>query len=76
MDYLLGLFSSSTIFQVRARWITVAAASRTIHEKHKFCNMHQLKSDVSACISSKVTAASSEITAHKSFGAKRNACVL
>jgi hypothetical protein len=22
MDYLLGLFSSSTIFQVRARWIT------------------------------------------------------
>jgi hypothetical protein len=23
MDYLLGLFSSSTIFQVRARWITI-----------------------------------------------------
>jgi hypothetical protein len=23
MDYLLGLFSSSTIFQVQARWITV-----------------------------------------------------
>jgi hypothetical protein len=24
MDYLLGLFSSSTIFQVRARWITAS----------------------------------------------------
>jgi hypothetical protein len=30
MDYLLGLFSSSTIFQVRARWITLLVSKPPI----------------------------------------------
>jgi hypothetical protein len=30
MDYLLGLFSSSTIFQVRARWITMMVGGHNI----------------------------------------------
>jgi hypothetical protein len=34
MDYLLGLFSSSTIFQVRARWITAGGGEVLNDEKH------------------------------------------